>query len=37
VFTDSKEVFVLRGTGGGVWKTTDGGSNWENVSDEDFK
>ena len=24
-------------TGGGVWKTTDGGSNWENVSDKYFK
>src|SRR5437763_921693 len=23
-------------TGGGVWKTTDGGSNWEVLSDKDF-
>jgi photosystem II stability/assembly factor-like uncharacterized protein len=24
-------------TGGGVWKTTDGGASWDNVSDKDFK
>ncbi len=30
-------TFYFGGTGGGVWKTTDGGSNWENVSDKDFK
>ncbi|HEV7397439.1 MAG TPA: hypothetical protein VGN86_13080, partial [Pyrinomonadaceae bacterium] len=26
-------VFYFGGTGGGVWKTTDGGINWESVSD----
>ncbi len=24
-------------TGGGVWKTTDGGATWDNLSDKDFK
>jgi photosystem II stability/assembly factor-like uncharacterized protein len=31
------QTFYFGGTGGGVWKTTDGGSNWEVVSDKDFK
>ena len=31
------QTFYFGGTGGGVWKTTDGGSNWEAVSDKDFK
>ena len=30
-------TFYFGGTGGGVWKTSDGGSNWESVSDKDFK
>jgi len=30
-------TFYFGGTGGGVWKTTDGGSNWEPMSDKDFK
>jgi photosystem II stability/assembly factor-like uncharacterized protein len=30
-------TFYFGATGGGVWKTTDGGSNWECVSDKDFK
>ncbi len=30
-------TFYFGGTGGGVWKTADGGSNWEPVSDKDFK
>ena len=30
-------TFYFGGTGGGVWKTTDGGSHWEAVSDKDFK
>jgi photosystem II stability/assembly factor-like uncharacterized protein len=30
-------VFFFGATGGGVWKTTDGGINWDNVSDEYFK
>src|SRR6266498_5310032 len=30
-------TYYFGGTGGGVWKTTDGGSNWESVSDKVFK
>ena len=30
-------TFYFGGTGGGVWKTTDGGSNWDPISDKDFK
>ena len=30
-------TFYFGGTRGGVWKTTDGGSNWEPMSDKDFK
>jgi len=30
-------TFWFGATGGGVWKTTDGGSNWENMSDKFFK
>jgi photosystem II stability/assembly factor-like uncharacterized protein len=30
-------TFYFGATGGGVWKTTDGGSNWEVVSDRDFR
>ncbi len=30
-------TFYFGATGGGVWKTTDGGSNWQVVSDKDFK
>jgi|KBSSwiStaDraftv2_1062776.scaffolds.fasta_scaffold02420_2 photosystem II stability/assembly factor-like uncharacterized protein len=30
-------IFYFGAAGGGVWKTTDGGSNWEVVSDKDFK
>ncbi|HYV04581.1 MAG TPA: glycosyl hydrolase [Blastocatellia bacterium] len=30
-------VFYFGATGGGVWKTTDGGINWDNISDEYFK
>jgi photosystem II stability/assembly factor-like uncharacterized protein len=30
-------TFYFGGTGGGIWKTTDGGSNWGSVSDKDFK
>lgn len=32
----SKNTFYFGATGGGVWKTTDGGSNWKNVSDKYF-
>lgn len=31
-----KTTFYFGGTGGGVWKTTDGGNNWKNVSDKYF-
>jgi photosystem II stability/assembly factor-like uncharacterized protein len=31
-----KNTFYFGGTGGGVWKTGDGGSNWKNVSDKYF-
>ena len=30
-------VFYFGGTGGGVWKTVDGGSNWRPISDKDFQ
>jgi photosystem II stability/assembly factor-like uncharacterized protein len=30
-------VYYFGATGGGVWKTTDGGANWESVSDAAFK
>ncbi len=30
-------VYYHGATGGGVWKTVDGGSNWTPVSDKDFK
>jgi photosystem II stability/assembly factor-like uncharacterized protein len=32
----NKQVFYFGSTGGGVWKTMDGGSNWSNVSDKYF-
>lgn len=31
-----KNVFYMGATGGGVWKTQDGGSNWKNISDKYF-
>ena len=31
------QVFYFGSTGGGVWKTTDGGRYWENISDGFFK
>lgn len=31
------KVYYFGATGGGVWKTTDGGVNWEPVSDKFFK
>ena len=31
------QVFYFGSTGGGIWKTTDGGIIWENVSDGSFK
>lgn len=32
----NKNLFYFGSTGGGVWKTTDGGSNWKNISDGYF-
>ncbi len=32
-----REVFYFGGTGGGVWKTTNGGVTWAPVSDKDFR
>jgi len=32
----NKMNFYFGGTGGGVWKTADGGSNWKNISDKFF-
>src|SRR5688500_295167 len=32
----SRNTFYFGATGGGVWKTTDGGSNWKNISDKYF-
>ena len=29
-----KNTFYFGATGGGVWKTIDGGSNWKNISDK---
>ena len=31
-----KNLFYMGATGGGVWKTADGGSNWKNISDGYF-
>ncbi len=31
-----KNTFYFGATGGGVWKTIDGGSNWNNISDKYF-
>lgn len=33
----NKQDFYMGTTGGGVWKTTDGGRSWKNVSDGFFK
>lgn len=30
-------MFYMGSTGGGVWKTTDAGESWQNISDEYFK
>ena len=32
----NKNTFYFGATGGGVWKTTDGGNNWKNISDKYF-
>lgn len=33
---DNKQLFYFGATGGGVWKTNDGGNNWKNISDGYF-
>lgn len=32
----NRNTFFFGATGGGVWKTTDGGNNWTNISDKYF-
>jgi photosystem II stability/assembly factor-like uncharacterized protein len=32
----NKNTFYFGATGGGVWKTADGGNNWKNISDKYF-
>ncbi|OIR14167.1 Ycf48-like protein [mine drainage metagenome] len=32
----NKNTFYFGATGGGVWKTNDGGNNWKNISDKYF-
>lgn len=32
----NKNTFYFASTGGGVWKTNDGGGNWKNISDKFF-
>jgi photosystem II stability/assembly factor-like uncharacterized protein len=32
-----KDVFYFGGTGSGLWKTSDGGKTWKNISDKFFK
>jgi len=32
----NKNTFYFGGTGGGIWKTNDGGSNWKNITDKYF-
>lgn len=34
--TDDPQTYYMGSTGGGVWKTHNGGASWENVSDEYF-
>ncbi len=33
---NDRNTFYFGSVGGGVWKTTDGGSNWKNISDKYF-
>lgn len=33
---ENEQLFYFGSTGGGVWKTNDGGSNWKNISDGFF-
>ena len=32
----NKNTFFFGSAGGGIWKTTDGGSNWKNITDKSF-
>jgi photosystem II stability/assembly factor-like uncharacterized protein len=32
----NRNTFYFGATGGGIWKTTDGGANWKNISDKQF-
>lgn len=32
----NKNTFYFGATGGGIWKSTDGGNNWKNISDKYF-
>ena len=32
----NRNTFYFGATGGGVWKTTDGGNNWTSISDKYF-
>ena len=34
---DKPMLYYMGATGGGVWKTENAGTNWENISDEHFK
>ena len=34
---DQPLTYYFGGTGGGVWKTTDGGLTWAPISDKDFR
>ncbi len=34
--TRNKQLFYMGSTGGGVWRTLDGGNNWQNISDGYF-
>ena len=33
---ENKQLFYFGATGGGVWKSNDGGNNWNNISDGFF-
>ncbi len=33
---DQPLVYYMGSTGGGMWKTTDAGNTWDNISDDDF-
>jgi photosystem II stability/assembly factor-like uncharacterized protein len=35
-FPNKPDTYLMGTTGGGIWKTTDGGHHWVNISDGDF-